>query len=34
MTIKRKLAGILMQRFNHHADKKYYEILTNWLNML
>jgi hypothetical protein len=23
-----------MQKFNHHGNYKYYENVTNWLNML
>jgi len=34
MTIEGKLAGILMQKFNHCCDKNYYENLTNLLNTL
>jgi hypothetical protein len=36
MIYERKLAGIIMQKLNHHSDKKkYYENLTNsWINML
>ena len=28
----RKLAGILVQKFNHRGDYKYYRNLANWLN--
>jgi len=32
MTVKIKLAGILIQKINH-ITKKYYKNLTKWLNM-
>ena len=34
MIVERKLAEILIQKFNHCGDQKYYENLTSWLNML
>ena len=34
MTVERKMAGILMQKFNHHGDSKYHENLPYWLNLL
>jgi hypothetical protein len=29
---RRKLAGILVQKFNNHGNYKYYRNLANWLN--
>jgi hypothetical protein len=33
MTVERKLEGILMQKFVHLDDLKYYENLINWLDV-
>ena len=34
MTVERKLTEFLVQKINDRGIEKYYENLTNWLNVL